>query len=387
MIFGQKVNFEYPEEGYFYSHFSLDLRSLSLFRVFLGLVVIGDQVKNIVTLFSQQNFPDQYYHWSILHLFSDPCTQLALKLLTIISALFLILGFHTRFFCFSSWLLLILSNLNSHELDKVVFSTLELLLFWSIFLPTGARFSIDEARLRRLEHLNIGVFSPVSCALLIQISYAFWIEWFFLGTSDLTGFLSITFASLSLIIPCLLFLPIMREWIRILVIIAMVIIALGTEQIIFNDFDTMARLFSWSILIPGRTWDWAKGKLRTEARMGLKIFYDGQCSFCQKLCLILKSFFLIRETPVVSADEYTSVQQDMEIRNSWVVIDYTQKRFYEAEALVVVVANSPILFPLSWLISIKPVLWLLTKGYRLVANNRSRFSLITRFIHFENSQN
>mgnify|MGYP003332477390 CR=1 FL=1 len=412
-----KVKSENPKLSYLSAYFGIDLRNLALLRIFLGVGIIANQVVQCLPLVANDPQLRAWHHGFLIEylglfnpwlqdlLSGETWLQWLLLLSSIVFAFFLVIGFHTRFFCFLSWLIL-LFPVGSNLIDLEVYFTLLLLLFWSFFLPLGAKFSVDEARLIKSSDSNGQVFSMASVILMLQVCFLPWIEWIsiknhgwqstwhsYFSTElryiDYGAFGPIRFSGelayfWLLIAPCLLFSPVFKDQLRTLVIISMVLIQFFqglSSPVVFLMFTS---LFYWIIFLPSGLWNWAKTKLSNPSRKGLKIFYDGKCSFCEKLCLILRSLFLIRETLVTAASEDISILRDMEEKNSWVVVDFRERRFYEAEALVIVLSNSPILFPLGWIISAQPVLALMTRIYRFVARNRSKFSWLTRFVHFEN---
>lgn len=138
--------------------FEADLRSLALARIGLGLVLLGDLC--IRSLALEAHYTDfgvlpresiglSLNKWRIcLHLVTGSATgQALLFLLAAASAVTLLLGYRTRLATLVCWVLTFsLQNRNPMLLtggDTV----LRLLLFWGLFMPLGARWSLDR-RLR-----------------------------------------------------------------------------------------------------------------------------------------------------------------------------------------------------------------------------------------------
>lgn len=139
-------------------HLSLDLRSLALFRICLGLLLIADLVQRSGDLAAhytdagilprsvllEQSFNNRPYF--CLHLLGGSALfQAALFIIAGAFALALTLGYRTRLMTFVSWLLLISLHNRNYLILSAGDTVLRQLLFWSWFLPLGAHFSLDRA--------------------------------------------------------------------------------------------------------------------------------------------------------------------------------------------------------------------------------------------------
>jgi hypothetical protein len=163
--------------------FGIDLRSLALFRVALGALLLVDLASRARLLAT--NYADLGAHprelvlayetaaalpWPHL-LFGSTLAQGLLFAAAALAALLLALGWHTRLATVVSWLLLA----SLHARNPLVLDggdhLLRVLLFWSMFLPLGARASWDA---RRAPHPSPDlVCSPASAALLLQVAVMF----------------------------------------------------------------------------------------------------------------------------------------------------------------------------------------------------------------------
>jgi hypothetical protein len=162
--------------------FGLDLRSLALFRVGLGLLLLADLAARC---------PDLRAHYtdagvlpraalgtagpaSVHVLHGDAWFQAALFVVAALFAAALLVGFCTRFATFVSWFLLI----SLHARNPMVLQGGDLLfrtlLFWSIFLPLGARCSVDALRRPPSGPLPDRVASPCTLALILQVCFVYW---------------------------------------------------------------------------------------------------------------------------------------------------------------------------------------------------------------------
>lgn len=142
---------------FFSRPFELDLRSLAVFRVGLGLLLLCDLVNRAWWLrahytdwgvMPREALLDTLWDraWMSVHLFSGTFAPTAiLFVLSGAVAVALLVGFRTTIATALSWFLLI----SLHARNPIVLQggdiIFRLLLFWAIFLPLGARWSIDAA--------------------------------------------------------------------------------------------------------------------------------------------------------------------------------------------------------------------------------------------------
>jgi hypothetical protein len=163
--------------------YSLDLRSLALFRIGLGIVILGDliaraQADGLRAFYSDMGvLPPQIlverFGWSEFWSIHIASGSLAFEaLLFVVAAIFavlLIVGYRTRLATIVSWLLLV----SLHSRNPFVLhggdTLLRLLLFWAMFLPLGKRFSVDAVwDLDEVEGPRSAPFVP-SLAFLAQM--------------------------------------------------------------------------------------------------------------------------------------------------------------------------------------------------------------------------
>lgn len=165
----------------------IDLRSLAAFRIGLGTILIWDLV---TSLFSASAFYTdagtmplalalrlRESPWIIsLHgLSGSTAWQMALIVGQIAAAACLLIGWRTQLATVVSWVLLLSIQARNpvvlHGGDVV----LRMALFWSLFLPLGARWSMDEAWGRHSCFAAEGrVFVVASLSLLFQTAMIYW---------------------------------------------------------------------------------------------------------------------------------------------------------------------------------------------------------------------
>jgi len=165
-----------------YKLFEIDLRSLALFRICLGLILIVDLIIRATSITAHYSdngvlprdvfltrfeYEDWYYS---LHYMSGETSIIAiLFVIAGILALGLTLGYKTKTCAILSFVFLI----SLHNRNQAVIhggdSYLRVLLFWALFLPLGAKWSIDNWR-KKVNIRNINAIVSFGClAILLQI--------------------------------------------------------------------------------------------------------------------------------------------------------------------------------------------------------------------------
>ena len=174
--------------------FGIDPRSLALFRVALALVLLSDLRLRFA------NLEAFYTDWGVLprvaqiqlfghlpnlvsfHMMSGTYAVTAiLFVLEILAALALLFGYRTGIATFVSWLMLVsLHNRNPMVLQGGD-ALMRILLFWALFLPLGARASLDAwlapsgavtEKYPDAPYLSMGTF-----AVLLQVCFVYWFTW------------------------------------------------------------------------------------------------------------------------------------------------------------------------------------------------------------------
>ncbi len=168
--------------------FYVDLRSLALLRICLGLLILADLVTRARhftahytdlgvaprdVLFEQFGNSCHYsLHW---WLSGSPVAEACLFVTAGLCAIGLLLGKWTRMMTVLCWYfqasLLIRMPLLHTAGDK----TLQLLLVWSLLLPMGARWSLDAARRPELASRSNTYVSVAGFAILMQVCLIYWV--------------------------------------------------------------------------------------------------------------------------------------------------------------------------------------------------------------------
>lgn len=274
---------------------ALDKRSLGLFRISVGLVLILDVVLRFLHFkvhYTNVGFlplrdyliqPDlTYRRWSIFYLNDNPTFVFLLLIGFLFTSVCLTVGYKTRL---AGWLCLILL-LGVYRRNPVLNNSgdiyLPLLMLWGNFLPWGDAFSLDNPREVSSDEAYYSAF-PGFC-YLIQVANLYWFtavlrlgpEWqvdysalyqalhlealstplapylLLCGTDFLAA---ITWATIMLEIfgPVLLFLP--SYYFRILGVVFIVSFHLGILSTLFIPVFALACTAGPIGLLPAKFWD------------------------------------------------------------------------------------------------------------------------------------
>ncbi len=159
---------------------SLDLRSLAVFRIALAGILLADLGIRYTDL--EVHYADgglappasaELLSTGSVHCLSgSPGFQAVLFVLHALFAVALLVGLYTRLATFACCYLLISLHVRNPLILQGGDSLLRLLLFWGMFLPLGARCSLDS--LRASGPLPSRVFSFASVALILQTCFLYW---------------------------------------------------------------------------------------------------------------------------------------------------------------------------------------------------------------------
>lgn len=285
------------------SVFGVDVRSLALFRIVVGIVILVDlatRAPYIETFYTDEgSFSTEICEsampggfWSIHLLSGSELYQQILFAIAAVAAVFLIFGCFTRTATIVTWLLLISLHVRNPLLLNSGDTLLRTMLFWSLFLPLGKVWSIDAwRRTRRMlstdESQSTSVkwwVSGASAGLILQLLVMYWFtgiaklntEWlngesleyvlrmdmfirpfgkWMLEFPSLLNFLSRATLWLELIGPTLLLLPWKNRYLRIAMILAFFGLHIGIVMSISVGLFSVISMTCWLPLIPSMVWD------------------------------------------------------------------------------------------------------------------------------------
>jgi hypothetical protein len=171
----------------------IDARTLALFRILVGLLIIGDVLARAGTFYyfytedgvvpqelAQARTVD--YAFSFFFFTTSTPVIAALFVLHGLFAVQLILGYRTRLATIISFLFVISLDNANPLITSHADSLFRLLVFWAIFLPLGERWSIDA--LQRATPPRRAIASIASAAMLFQMIYMYVLNGFLKTLSD-----------------------------------------------------------------------------------------------------------------------------------------------------------------------------------------------------------
>ncbi|MBX7212067.1 MAG: HTTM domain-containing protein [Verrucomicrobiaceae bacterium] len=275
----------------------IDPRSLAAFRIGLGVLLLWDIAlalgsvrafysdQGFLPLASLPQFEESPWLWSIHSWSGSTAWQVTLLLLHMTAALCLLAGFHTRVAVAVCWVLLC----SLHARNQIVLHSgdmvLRLLLFWSMMLPLGARWSAD-ACLRKREADGVGLIATwPGLGILIQIAIIYWAgvalksgpEWVRDGTAVyyalcLDQFVTVagrrllefpvfdrvmTFSTwwLELIGPALAFVPWRNGCWRMVAVVSFWVLHAGLWVCLRLGPFPLTMIVAWTLFLPPGFWD------------------------------------------------------------------------------------------------------------------------------------
>lgn len=166
--------------------FGADLRSLALFRMVIAAIALFDLVTR--TAYLSAHYTDQgvlpraflieeMHPWQLsLNMLSGAGSVQALIFgIGALAALGMLVGFRTRTMTIILWVVMMSIDWRNPYVLNAADTLLRLLLFWGVFLPLGAYWSVDRAVDRKgsNDRLAMGFLSMATAALFLQIAFMY----------------------------------------------------------------------------------------------------------------------------------------------------------------------------------------------------------------------
>ena len=278
--------------------FSLDLRSLALFRASFALLLLSDLVVRAQALLAHysdlgvlpRELAAQYYRqpffFSPHFLSGSPEAQAALFIIAAVCALLLLVGYKTRLATIVSWFLLISLQRRNPLVLQGGDILMRVALFWAMFLPWGKRYSVDGVR-ARARHTRNWYSSPWSAAFVLQIAFVYLfagflkngVEWtregsaiyYALSTDQFTkpfGYLLLQFPDLLRLLtlatlhferfaPLLFFSPIFTRGLRLVAIAGFMVMHVGFMMSMHLGVFPWIGISTMLALLPSSFWNCA----------------------------------------------------------------------------------------------------------------------------------
>jgi hypothetical protein len=278
----------------------LDVRSLAAFRVALGGVVLADMAvrsSDLAAMYGAEGFAPASFartlmrtgQWS-LHALSDATAFQGFMLAaTAASALALAVGYRTRLATIACWVLMASLHARLPGVLNAGDTLVRVMLFWSMFLPLGAAWSLDARRRGPPPHAQ--VFSAASVAFIVQLAIVYWVagvakwneDWLggnalanifgfgLYGTPlgralidypALTRWASRSVVWLELLGPFLLFSPWATARLRVLAVVVFIAFHVAIGATITLGLFPYIAVAAWLALLPSEFWEWFETRKR-----------------------------------------------------------------------------------------------------------------------------
>lgn len=276
--------------------FGADLRSLAALRIALAVIVIMDTLgrwSNITVHYTDRGVLPRAilidgmmsWRWSLNLVNGSTGFQQLVFAATVVIALALLVGYRTRLMTVVVWALVFSIQVRNPLVLSGADSLLRVMLFWSMFLPLGARWSLDARRGGSTLGTAKATVSFATVAIFLQVAFMYWFTailkdspawrsegtalYYALGAEQITTPLGqlafglphdllrvLTFAALILevVAPILLFCPIRTPQVRLMAALAL----MGFHAIIMLTMNI--GIFPWtsalSMLVFFPSWFW-----------------------------------------------------------------------------------------------------------------------------------
>ena len=278
-----------------YDMFGVDLRSLACMRVGIGLILIADLINRVPNLVAHYSDQGVLPRWALLEQFANP-HNLSLHLISGqpwvqgvlfavagVFAVCLTLGYRTRLMTVLSWAMLMSLHARNAMVLDAGDTLLRMMLFWSMFLPLGARWSFDAA-VGRYERGPNSYVSVGGLALLLQLALMYFLSALFkndpvwhngqaifqalqidgfatplghwlLGFPLMLSILTYVVWYVELLGPILIFLPVLNWRLRLAMVLTFWMMHLGMGLSLELGHFPYICATAWLAVVPTRFWE------------------------------------------------------------------------------------------------------------------------------------
>ena len=306
--------------------FAADLRSLAALRIVLAVIVLADlsgRSGNLLAHYTEEGVlptrillaePGMTWRASLNFINDTLFVQALLFGITALAAVALLVGYRTRLVTVVVWVLMLSIQVRNPFVTTGADVLLRLLLFWSIFLPLGAWWSLDSRREMTLPRVSMRFVSMATVGLFLQIAFMYWFtailksgpEWRVDGSALYYAFAAeqysgtlgpyllqfptlltvLTFVALGIeaFAPFLLFCPIATGPVRTVGVLLIMSLQIGILLTMWIWFFPWLGAFCMVCFLPSWFWDRVIPRLRAVFPMHLSLterFQDAAARIAQ----------------------------------------------------------------------------------------------------------
>lgn len=407
--------------------FGVDLRALAVLRLGVAIAVLADLAMRARDL--QAHYSDRgilpldmifsqiapsYYRptYLSLHLLSgETWFQALLFSVTAIIAALLLVGYRTRVMTVLCWLLIV----SLHSRNPLVITggdtLVRMLLFWGMFLPLGARYSIDSALNVSLSKRKKRVADAASFALIVQLvcmyfftglmkTHAYWhvdgsAVYYALNLDMLTTpfgrhllnypillrGMNFLVLYLELAAPILIFMPWRNGIFRCLFFTLFFSLHVGFWLSMWIGIFPFVCMIAISMFLPTPVWDWLGRLIAPRRSQRPVIHYDRRCLMSKKWALILREFFLLRNARMHRLVSSSAAGgHDTAVTSSRFVVEANGQRHTQLSAIVALMRATPVFYLAGWLLALGPIAAVANRMGRLLARGERCLRFCSRIL-------
>lgn len=411
--------------------FSFDDRSLALYRVLIGLIIMADVLYRLpdltnfytdIGLVPRALFMNEMgMPWSLSFHFANGSFAFAAVMFGIqfIFGLMVFLGYKANWAMFGAYLM----NVSVHNRNWLVNNggddVLRAILFLSICLPLSRCFSVDAA-MKKEDKKTTEFNSFWVLAFFFQVFAIYYVsyilkdhpiwrkDWtaiFYSSRLDIFATpIGIWMRNMPLFGKISTAFTIYLEWLGPLLLVGaflfgrfwwvvrtlIVVLFWGLHVGIF--FTMTIGLFPficlamWSIFLPGPLWDKLGDIFKKRGFDKLTMYYDGECGFCQKGARLIREFVLFRSVPIKVAQETPAIYSDMQKHHSWVIVNEKGERFFQYKAWIEIIKHSPLFYWSAGFFASKPISAIGQGIYVWISHHRPFMGKATQFLEYQSEK-
>lgn len=398
---------------------TIDLRALAALRIGLGVSILCSLysfVYDFEWLATDHGaLPRSYLLWqnssaafSLFMISGNSYVVAALFWFTALCAVLLMLGWRARLMAFVCWVLVVSLNMRYLPYTFLADWQLASLLFWGMFLPLGARFSVDSA-LVKTPVRQVAIHNLACLAILLQEMYLY-VAGAMLKTDDVwrTAYTAVNYAMhtmdskimagelllahptlmyaltfyvfhLELYAFLLFFCPVLTAPVRLLGFVLLATLHLGFLTFMNVGYFPVVSISGLLVMLPSFFWNrvsgWAERRFQGARHA---IYYDEPCGFCKKLAFIFRNISVLQDAPVLPAQSDPAINAVLQRENSWVVKLPDGRLLTKWEAVGYMWRRSPVLFVFGLLFLLPGFRQLGEALYHCIARNRPGLARSTR---------